>query len=53
MIVLAVMALLALIGGALVGTSRYMGWGFERFGRVRHALGWLGFRLRSLTRRGL
>ena len=52
-IVLAVMALLALIGGALVGTSRYMGWGLERFGRVRHAFGELGFRLRSLTRRGL
>ena len=52
-IVLSVMALLALIGGALVGTSRYMGWGLERFGRVRHAFGELGFRLRSLTRRGL
>jgi len=52
-IVLAVMALLALIGGALVGTSRYMGWGLERFGRIRHAFGELGLRLRSLTRRGL
>jgi hypothetical protein len=52
-IVLAVMALLALIGGALLGTSRYMGWGLERSGRVRHAFGELGFRLRSLTRRGL
>jgi hypothetical protein len=52
-IVLAVMALLALVGGALVGTSRYMGWGLERFGSVRHAFGELGFRLRNLTRRGL
>jgi hypothetical protein len=52
-IVLAVMALLALAGGALVGTWRYMGWGLERFGPVRHAFGELGFRLRSLTRRGL
>jgi hypothetical protein len=30
-----------------------MGWGLERFGPVRHAFGELGFRLRSLTRRGL
>jgi hypothetical protein len=52
-IVLAVMALLALVGGALVGTSRYMGWGFERSGAVRHAFGELGFRLRNLTRRDL
>ena len=52
-IVLAVMALLALVGGALVGTSRYMGWGLERLGTVRHAFSELGFRLRNLTRRGL
>jgi hypothetical protein len=52
-IVLAVLALLALVGGALVGTSRYMGWGLERFGAVRHAFGELGLRLRNLTRRGL
>jgi hypothetical protein len=52
-IVLAVMALLALVGGALVGTSRYMGWGRERSGPVRHAFGELGLRLRNLTRRGL
>jgi hypothetical protein len=52
-IVLAVMALLALVGGALVGTSRYMGWGRDRSGPVRHAFGELGLRLRNLTRRGL
>jgi hypothetical protein len=52
-IVLAVMALLALVGGALVGTSRYMGWGLERLGPIRHAFSELGFRLRNLTRRGL
>lgn len=52
-IVLAVMALLALVGGALVGTSRYMGWGLDRLGPVRHAFSELGFRLRNLTRRGL
>ena len=50
-IVLAVMALLALVGGALVGTSRYMGWGLDRLEPIRHAFGELGFRLRSLTRR--
>ena len=52
-IFLAVMALLALVGGALVGTSRYMGWGLDRFGPIRHAFGEAGFRLRNLTRRGL
>ena len=50
-IVLAVMALLALVGGALVGTSRYMGWGLDRLEPIRHAFGELGFRLRSVTRR--
>ena len=52
-IVLAVMALLALVGGAVVGTSRYMGWGLERSRarspRLRRGC---GFRLRNLTRRG-
>jgi hypothetical protein len=50
-IVIAVLALLALAAGAVVGTSRYLGWGLERFGAVRHAFGELGFRLRNLTRR--
>jgi hypothetical protein len=52
-IVLAVMALLALVGGGLAATWRYMGWGRDRPGPIRHAFGELGFRLRSLTRRGL
>jgi hypothetical protein len=50
-IVLAVMALLALAGGAVAGTWRYMGWGLDRLGPIRHAFAEAGFRLRSLTRR--
>jgi hypothetical protein len=52
-IVLAVMALLALVGGGLAATWRYMGWGLNRLEPVRHAFGEAGFRLRNLTRRGL
>jgi hypothetical protein len=51
-IVLAVMALLALLGGGLAATWRYMGWGTDRLAPIRHAFGEVGFRLRSLTRRG-
>ena len=52
-IVLAVMALLALVGGAVAATWRYMGWGLDRLRPIRHAFGEAGFRLRNLTRRGL
>ena len=51
-IVLAVMALLALVGGGLAATWRYMGWGPDRLEPIRHAFGEAGFRLRNLTRRG-
>jgi hypothetical protein len=50
--VLAVMALLALVGGGLAATWRYMGWGTGRLASIRHAFGEAGFRLRNLTRRG-
>ena len=52
-IFLAAMALLALVGGGLAATWRYMGWGLDRFRPIRHAFGEAGFRLRNLTRRGL
>jgi hypothetical protein len=63
MIALAVMLLLALMGGALAATWRCMGWGVDRLGPVRHAfadagmrlgggLAALGDRLRRLGRRG-
>jgi hypothetical protein len=52
-IFLAVMALLALVGGGVAATWRYMGWGLDRFRPIRHAFGEAGFRLRNLTRRGL
>jgi hypothetical protein len=52
-IVLAVMALLALAGGALAATSRYMGWGLDRLDPLRHAFGEAAFRVRGLTRRGV
>jgi hypothetical protein len=34
---LAAMLLLALVGGALAATWRYMGWGLDRFDPLRHA----------------
>ena len=52
-IFLAVMALLALVGGGVAATWRYMGWGLDRLRPIRHAFGEAGFRLRNLTRRGL
>jgi hypothetical protein len=52
-IFLAAMALLALVGGGVAATWRYMGWGLDRFRPIRHAFGEAGFRLRNLTRRGL
>ena len=52
-IFLAVMALLALVGGGVAATWRYMGWGLDRLRPIRHTFGEAGFRLRNLTRRGL
>jgi hypothetical protein len=50
-IILAIMVLIALAGGALAAVWRYTGWGLDRFDGVRHAFGEAGFRVRNLTRR--
>jgi hypothetical protein len=44
-IALAVMLLLALMGAAMIGTWRYMGWGVDRLNPVRHAFAEAGMRL--------
>jgi hypothetical protein len=62
-LVLAAMLLLALVGGALAATWRYMGWGLDRLDPARHAAGEvrlraggvltaLADRVRGLGRRG-
>jgi hypothetical protein len=43
---LAILALLFLAAGALVGLWRYMGWGAGPFGPLRHAFAEAGLRLR-------
>ena len=64
LLALALMLLLALVGGALAATARYMGWGVgDRLDPVRHSFGEarlrasdglsaLADRLRALVRRG-
>jgi hypothetical protein len=62
-VALAIMLLLAAVGGALAMTARYMGWGLDRLDPLRHAFGearvrlgdafsGLAERLRALVRRG-
>ncbi|MDX6672097.1 MAG: hypothetical protein QOI91_2460 [Solirubrobacteraceae bacterium] len=44
---LAALLLLALVGGALAGTWRYMGWGLDRLDPLRHAAGEVRLRAAS------